>query len=93
MLQFCPVTVQVTEWIECSQLNHLFYRICRLQLTPGSGPCPIRGVTERRERERDDNNDDNDDDNDVHDNNEDDGDDVVILMIVVIRTFSGIALR
>ena len=23
-LQFCLVTVRVTEWIECSRLNHLF---------------------------------------------------------------------
>ena len=23
-LQFCPVTVGVTEWVECSRLNHLF---------------------------------------------------------------------
>ena len=24
MLQFCPVTVGIAEWIECNRLNHLF---------------------------------------------------------------------
>ena len=23
-LQFCPIAVEVAEWVECSRLNHLF---------------------------------------------------------------------
>ena len=42
-LQLCLVTVGVTEWIECSRLNHLFYANFRRKLTPGSVLGPLRG--------------------------------------------------
>ena len=42
-LQLCLVTVGVTEWIECSRLNHLFYTNDRRKLTPGSVLGPLRG--------------------------------------------------
>ena len=40
-LQLCLVTVGVTEWIECSRLDHLFYTNGRRKLTPGSVLDPI----------------------------------------------------
>ena len=56
-LQSCPVTVGVTKWIECNLLNHLFETICWRQLTLGSVPCSLRGVTGKKV-ERDDDEDD-----------------------------------
>ena len=58
MLQFCPLTVGVTEWIECSRLNHLFEQLAGDPPTPGSVPYPGRGATGKEEEEEDDDDDD-----------------------------------
>ena len=52
-LQFCLVTAGVTEWIECSQLSHFFYKqLAGNPLTPGSVLDPMRGDTRERRRRR-----------------------------------------
>jgi len=43
MLQLCLVIVGVTEWTECSRLNHLFKTNDWQKLTPGSVLGPLRG--------------------------------------------------
>jgi len=50
-LQLCLVTVGVTEWIECSRLDHVFYR---RKLTPVSVLGPLRGEMGHRDRQTDD---------------------------------------
>ena len=62
-LQFCPVTVGVTEWIGCSRLSHLFKQLAGDPLAPGPVPDPERGVR-GKEEEDDDDDDFDDDDND-----------------------------
>ena len=42
-LQLCLVTVGVTEWIECSRLNHLFQTNDRRKLATGSVLGNVRG--------------------------------------------------
>ena len=39
-LQFCQVTFLVSEWIECSRLNHLFKLLIDGPLTLGQSQAP-----------------------------------------------------
>ena len=57
MLQLCLVTVGVTELIECSRLDQLFYTNDRRKLTPGSVLGPLQdemGKTRQNKARQDD---------------------------------------